>query len=109
MSRKTASALVFFLAVLLTTVPAWSSMPCHINPADCGKSFTTDLNTAADHIFKIRIILNLTSENLMTEYQTSGLPPQFAASFGRPNCPLNNPEKVFYKNIMFCNINIIQI
>ncbi len=49
--------MVFFLAVLLATVPAWSSTPGHINPAGSGKSLTTDLNTTADYIFKTEIIL----------------------------------------------------
>jgi len=57
MSRKMTSALVFILAVLLATVPAWSSAPGPINPADSGKNLTTDLNTTADTIFKTAIIL----------------------------------------------------
>jgi hypothetical protein len=56
-SRKTMSALVFFLVVLLATAPAWGSAPAHIDPADSGKSLTTDLNTTADYIFKTEIIL----------------------------------------------------
>ena len=57
MSKKIMTAMVFFLAVLLATVTAWSSTPGHINPAGSGKSLTTDLNTAADYTFKTRIIL----------------------------------------------------
>ena len=57
MLRKMTGVLVFFLALLLTTVPAWSSMPGHFNPADSGTSFTTDLDTLADYTFKTEIIL----------------------------------------------------
>ena len=57
MSRKMTSAWVFFLAILLATIPAWSSTPGHINPAGSGKSLTTDLNTTADYILKTEIIL----------------------------------------------------
>ena len=57
MSRKMMVASVFFLAVLLTTVLAWSSIAGHISPADSAKSFTTDLSTAAAYTFKTEIIL----------------------------------------------------
>ena len=57
MSRKMTSALVFILAVLLTTVPAWSSTPGPINPAGFGNSLTVDLNTATDYTIKTEIIL----------------------------------------------------
>ena len=57
MSRKMTSAMVFILALLLTTVPAWSSTPGPINPAGSDNSLTTDLTTTADGIFKTEIIL----------------------------------------------------
>ena len=56
-SRKMTNALVFFLAVLLATVPAWSSTPAHIKPAGSVKVLSMDLNMAADDTFKTRIIL----------------------------------------------------
>jgi len=57
MSRKITSALVFSLALLLASLPAWGSTPGHINPADSGKSLTTDLSAAAPYTFKTEIIL----------------------------------------------------
>jgi hypothetical protein len=57
MTRKMTSGLVFILALLLTTVPAWSSTPGPINPAGSGKSLATDLNTTADYTIKTEIIL----------------------------------------------------
>jgi hypothetical protein len=45
------------MVFILATVPAWSSTPGPINPADSGKNLTADLNTTADTIFKTAIIL----------------------------------------------------
>jgi hypothetical protein len=57
MSRKMTSAQLLFLALLLTTVPAWSSMPGHFNPADSGKSLTATPDPAADYPIETEIIL----------------------------------------------------
>ena len=57
MSRKAMNAAVFFLAVLLTTVPAWSATSGYIGPANPVKSLSTDLDPAAVDVFNIKIIL----------------------------------------------------
>jgi hypothetical protein len=51
------SAMVVFLALFLTTVPAWSSVPDHFNPADSGNSLTAAQDAAADYTTKTEIIL----------------------------------------------------
>ena len=53
MSRKAMNAAVFFLALLLTTVPAWSATSGHIGPAHPVKSISADLDSAAVDVFNV--------------------------------------------------------
>ncbi|WP_300464358.1 hypothetical protein [Desulfobacula sp.] len=57
MSQKLMNGIVIFMAVLLASVPAWSSIPRQLSPGDSGKTITPDMTAVTDDIFKADIIL----------------------------------------------------
>ena len=57
MSRKAMTAAVFFSAVLLTNVPAWSATPCQNGSEHPVKSIYADLDPVTDDVFNMKINL----------------------------------------------------